>query len=102
MSQFEAVQIIELTSGVLPRGMSLSQNPDITFVESDLPKMISRKQELARQVIGERPNLRFRAIDATAQPSQFPLDANYLNPRKPIVILCEGLLGYLTFEQKVR
>ena len=100
MSQFEAVQIIELASGVLPRGMSLSQNPNVTFVESDLPKMIRRKQELVTQLIGERPNLHLIEIDATAQPSQFPLDADYLESRKPVVILCEGLLGYLTFAQK--
>lgn len=68
--QFETTQIIELASGLLPRGMAMSQNQNITFVESDLPAMISQKQQLVKRLIGERQNLYFEAIDATNQPSQ--------------------------------
>lgn len=100
MAQFEATQVIELASGLLPRGMIVSQNPLVTFVESDLPAMISRKQQLVKQLIGERPNLHFTAIDATSRPSQFPIQANYLNQELPVVILCEGLLMYLTLAEK--
>ncbi len=100
MAQFEATQFIELASGLLPRGLSLSQNPVVTFVESDLPAMIKLKQQLVKQLIGERPNLHLIAIDATSRPSQFPLHADYLHPGKPVIVLCEGLLMYLTFAEK--
>jgi len=115
MAQFEATQrsagatsggapvqaqVIELASGLLPRGMAMSQNPVVTFVESDLPAMIRRKQQLVKRLIGERPNLHLIAIDATSRPSQFPLHADYLHPGKPVIILCEGLLMYLTFAEK--
>lgn len=30
MIQYEATQILEIASGLLPRGMALSQNPDVT------------------------------------------------------------------------
>lgn len=52
------------------------------------------------RLINKRPNLHFVAIDATSQPSQFPLYANYLNPQKSITVICEGLLMYLTQSQK--
>ncbi|MGB6299376.1 MAG: hypothetical protein WBF90_24790, partial [Rivularia sp. (in: cyanobacteria)] len=38
--------------------------------------------------------------DATSQPTQFPLNANYLDSQKPITVVCEGLLMYLTLEEK--
>lgn len=100
MTQFPTTQILELASGLLPRGMILSQDPNTIFIESDLPAMIHRKQHLVKQLIGDRPNLHFAAIDVTSQPSQFPLHADYLYPQKPITVICEGLLLYLTFEQK--
>jgi hypothetical protein len=37
--------------------MAMSQNQNITFVESDLPAMISQKQEIVKRLIGERENL---------------------------------------------
>ncbi|MEH2124572.1 class I SAM-dependent methyltransferase [Nostoc sp.] len=98
--QFEAIQIIELASGLLPRGMVMSQNKNITFIESDLPEMICQKQQFVKQLIEERQNLYFAAIDATSQPSQLPLNVNYLHKNKPVVILCEGLLTYLTLAEK--
>jgi O-methyltransferase involved in polyketide biosynthesis len=100
--EFKPYQIIELASGLLPRGMIMSSNGNITFVESDLPTMISRKEQLVKQLVGKRPNLHFTAIDATSHPSQFPLHVEYLDKQKPVIILCEGLLMYLTFAQKVQ
>jgi O-methyltransferase involved in polyketide biosynthesis len=83
--------------------MVMSQDPDLTFVESDLPMMLGRKQKLVQHLVGdslwdgktERPNLHFAAIDATCQPSQFPAGADFWQPNQPITILCEGLLMYL-------
>jgi O-methyltransferase involved in polyketide biosynthesis len=100
MTKFKATQIIELASGLLPRGMEMTKDPGVTFVESDLPAMISCKQKLVKQLVDKRSNLHFIAIDATSHPSQFPLHADYLNPQKPITILCEGLLMYLTVAEK--
>lgn len=100
LAKFETTQIIELASGLLPRGMILSENPNLTFVESDLPEMIALKQPLVRKLIGERPNLFFEVIDVTRQPSQFPIGADYLREDRPVTILCEGLLPYLNFAEK--
>ena len=100
LAKFECRQIVELASGLLPRGMVMSENPEITFVESDLPLMIGQKRALVDRLIGSRANLHFAAIDVTATPSQFPLNADYLRSGKPIAIACEGLLQYLTLPEK--
>ena len=102
IAQFESQQIVELASGLLPRGMVMSQNPDLTFVESDLPATIYLKQQLVAQIIGEPFNLHFEAIDATSHPSQLPVGADYLRGSEPIILLCEGLLQYLTISEKRR
>ncbi|NEO32152.1 MAG: hypothetical protein F6K36_17305 [Symploca sp. SIO3C6] len=100
IAQFRTTQIIELASGLLPRGMVMSQDPGIVFIESDLPAMISSKQQLVKQLVGDRSNLHFIATDATSQPSQFPLDVDYLDSLTPITVISEGLLLYLTLNQK--
>ncbi len=97
--RFNGTQILELASGLLPRGILLSQNPEIVFVESDLTEMIQQKQQLVQQLIGDRPNLHFLAIDATNSEDFRPLN-KYFQPDRPVTILCEGLLMYLTFAEK--
>ncbi len=99
MARFNGMQILELASGLLPRGMIRSQNPDITFIESDLSGMIHRKEQLVQQLIGDRSNLHFLEIDATSRPNPLPL-IGYFHSEKTVTILCEGLLMYLTFAEK--
>ncbi len=98
-TRFDATQILELASGLLPRGTILSQDPAIAFVESDLPEMIRQKQQLVQQLVGKRANLHFLEIDATSNLNS-QLLSDYFKPSKPVTILCEGLLMYLTFAEK--
>jgi O-methyltransferase involved in polyketide biosynthesis len=100
LAKFDCRQILELASGLLPRGMVMSENPEITVVESDLPLMIEQKRALIDRLIEPRANLHFAAIDVTATPSQFPINAEFLRPGEPIAIACEGLLQYLTLPEK--
>jgi O-methyltransferase involved in polyketide biosynthesis len=102
IAQDGATQILELASGFLPRGLAMSANPDLTFIESDLPEMIQNKKLLAGKIAGERSNLHFLEIDATSRPSQLLRSAPYFNAERPIMILCEGLLMYLTEAEKRR
>jgi O-methyltransferase involved in polyketide biosynthesis len=102
LAQFQINQILELASGLLPRGMIATQDPNITYIESDLPTMLDQKRKLVQELVGDRPNLHFEVIDATHRPSQFPVGADYLSDDQPIAVLCEGLLGYLNFEEKQR
>jgi O-methyltransferase involved in polyketide biosynthesis len=93
-------QLIELASGLLPRGMVMSQDLDVTFIESDLPLMISQKTSLVKELVGDRPNLHFIPIDIASKSNQLTACAKYLRKNEPIIILCEGLLMYLSHPQK--
>ncbi len=101
IGQYQIVQILELASGLLPRGLFMSSDPNITFIESDLLTIIRCKQKLVQQLIGERPNLHFLEIDVTSS-SQFFKSSNYLKAGQPVMIICEGLLMYLTLSEKQR
>jgi O-methyltransferase involved in polyketide biosynthesis len=102
LERYAHPQIIELASGLLPRGMVMTEHSSIIYVESDLSTMLDQKKDLVQHLVGHRPNLHFVAIDATAIPSQFPLDAPYLDAAQPVTILCEGLMQYLTFPEKAQ
>lgn len=97
--RFQGTQILELASGFLPRGMILSKTSEIPFIESDLPAMIQNKQRLVQQLIGDRPNLHFLAINAINDLNPLILK-DYFQPNQPVTILCEGLLMYLSFVEK--
>ena len=93
-------QFLELASGFLPRGLAISEDPGVTFIESDLPAMISHKRHLIGRLEVERPNLHFLGIDATARPNQFLQCEAHFKAGEPVMILCEGLMMYLTVEEK--
>jgi hypothetical protein len=101
MAQYEEMtQVLELASGLLPRGITLSCDSNITFIETDLPAIIRCKQQLVQQLIGERPNLHFIELDATESSNQFFKSTVHFTPGQPVIILCEGLLTHLTLAEK--
>ncbi|MDZ8105495.1 MAG: class I SAM-dependent methyltransferase [Nostoc sp. DedQUE12a] len=100
IAEYQITQVLELASGLLPRGLVMSSNPNITFIESDLPQMIRCKQQLTQQLVAERPNLHFIEIDATSRPSDFSKSTPLLKAGQPVMILCEGLLTHLTLAEK--
>ncbi len=100
IANFNSKQIIEIASGLLPRGMIMSKNSEITFIETDLPLMINQKLDLVKTLVSDRPNLHFMPVDIAAKPNQLNDCRQYLDPYKPIVVLSEGLLMYLTHLQK--
>jgi len=100
-----AKQILELAAGFSQRGMEMTQNPAITFVEMDLPGIIKEKKGImetlvASSKISPRPNLHFYDGDA--------LDENDLSvatkifKKEPIAVVCEGLMSYMNFEEKAK
>ena len=98
-ARFNHTQILELASGLLPRGMILSEKSGITFIESDLAVMLQQKRQLVHQMIGDRANLHFAAIDATDSLNPLSLSKHF-QPDQPVTVLCEGLLMYLTLVEK--
>lgn len=91
-------QILELASGLSPRGLSYADDPTFTFVETDLPEMIEEKRRIVNNIVGERKNLYLEEADALNLDSLL-VAARHFKP-SPIVIVAEGLLRYLNFDQK--
>lgn len=87
-------QVLELAAGLSPRGAAFTEGDGRTWVEVDLPAVVSYKHALLDQTpegqaVLARPNLRRVAADVTTTPLQDILPAE-----GPVVVLAEGLLVY--------
>jgi O-methyltransferase involved in polyketide biosynthesis len=95
--------ILELSSGFSFRGLSLSRNRPIFYIDTDLPGVIAGKQRFVDALVAGAP---------TPPPGHYELQAlNVLDaaafreviarfPPGPIAILNEGLLVYLNNAEK--
>jgi len=95
--------ILEFSSGLSLRGLDFCRDPNISYVDTDLPDLIATKQALVAEILqmtgGDQPeNLIFKAMNALAE-------AEFINTISifddgPISIVNEGLLMYLDVKQK--
>jgi O-methyltransferase involved in polyketide biosynthesis len=87
--------VIELAAGFSQRGSAATSDPNIHYIEIDLPYVIKRKRELldrtdeGRAVLA-RPGLRL----AEADVETVTLD-DFVRPGEPVFVIAEGLLMYL-------
>ncbi len=94
--------IIELSSGFSFRGLSLCEQQDINYVDTDLPGIIETKRQLISQLAPElKGNLQLLPLNALDE-EQFNAIVDRHLPSGPIVIVNEGLLMYLEWEEKQR
>lgn len=91
-------QVLEIASGLSPRGLELTNVSDIEYVEVDLPEMMSQKRQIAG-VLGSRSNLHLNAGDALDLES-LRAAAAVFDQTKPLGIIHEGLLRYFNFDEK--
>jgi O-methyltransferase involved in polyketide biosynthesis len=89
--------ILEIASGVSPRGLIMTENPAITYIETDLPEINGEKQALIKDILEQekitRPNLHFIAADALdAQQLQAAADLT----KGELAIAQEGLFVYMS------
>jgi len=96
-------QILEIASGFAPRGLELAKNKDICYVELDLQDVIKDKQDIINSLTKEATagNLHLVAGNALEQDSLLHA-TNFFDRAKPITITHEGLLRYLSFDEKSR
>jgi O-methyltransferase involved in polyketide biosynthesis len=93
-------QVLEIASGLSPRGLILTENPEITFVETDLPGMLAEKQEIVSELLGgkKRPNYQFVSANALEQGELQSATARFKTA--PIAVIHEGLMPYLNNDEK--
>ncbi len=96
-------QILEIAAGFSARGLIMTQNPSLKYVEFDLPTVIEHKTKIIETIIEKskldrRHNLFFEkgnALDST----EINNAARHFDP-KPITIINEGFMRYLSFDEK--
>lgn len=96
----QATQILELASGYSPRSL----DPAFcraTYVEADLPSMIEQKREIVTALLGSiPPHLKF-CCASVLNRDELEQGLTYFR-KAPIAVTSEGLLRYLTFEEKAQ
>lgn len=94
-------QVIELASGIAPRGMNTAMaRPEISYVELDLSGVMGEKEAIFSRLQMPRPaNLHLVAGDALSS-EDVANAASEFTPNKPVAVVNEGLMRYLTFPEK--
>lgn len=82
-------QVLEIAGGLSPRGWRFSDR--VTYVEADLPGMAARKRAALRRMGAAH---RVEDLDALADGELEAL-AGTLDPEQGLVVITEGLIGYL-------
>lgn len=101
-----ASQVLELASGYSLRGLDLTRSRSIRYVEADLPEVIETKRALLEELRREHgtapsPGHVVTVADAL-DLDQVRAAAAALDQREPLIVLCEGLIQYLSKEELER
>lgn len=97
---YQPTNIVELAAGVSPRGLIRSEDDCCNFIETDLPDILVEKHQTVRDILGSRlrNNLHRVAVNAVEDEELFPVGELLIDG--PTVVLNEGLLPYLSIEEK--
>jgi O-methyltransferase involved in polyketide biosynthesis len=95
-----ASQVLELASGYSLRGLDLTRNHQLRYVETDLPAVVATKLGLLEDVrkqhgISPVPQHLVTAADAL-DFEQVHAATAALDRSRPLTVLCEGLIMYLS------
>jgi O-methyltransferase involved in polyketide biosynthesis len=98
-------QVLELASGLSLRGLAMTEDPEYTYVETDLPGITEEKQQIlsiikSNQALRERQNLFFHAVNILEFP-QISSAIRHFEPSRPVAVIHEGLFQYLSMSGSV-
>ena len=96
-----ATQVLELAAGLSPRGAELARR-GIVYVEADLADSITLKREVVTAMLGSVPNNLHLCPASAIDREQLLSCCVPFTPGRPVAVTTEGLLRYLTFEEKAR
>lgn len=92
-------QVIEVAAGLSPRGWRFMQRygAELTYIEADLPGMAARKRGALERAGSLSDHHLVRELDALSEdgPDSLAAVSAELDPEKGLLIITEGLLGYL-------
>jgi hypothetical protein len=101
LTSMSCKNILELASGFSPRGLIMTKNPEIRFVETDLREILQKKFCIISELLGpkERPNHRFMSVDAL-DTDALMVAARQMRAGEQATVIHEGLLPYLNLAEK--
>jgi O-methyltransferase involved in polyketide biosynthesis len=96
--------VLEIAAGLAPRGVVWTENPDVVYVELDLPKKSAQKRVVIETLVDRgqlvaRPHLHMVGGDAL-NAEDFAHAVAHFKSDEPILIVHEGFLRYITHLQK--
>lgn len=97
-------QIFELASGVALRGLTLTSDPEVVYVETDLKGISEEKKSLVDKIralhsLAPRQNLHFETVNVLSL-QEIEKASSHFKPSQPIAIIHEGLMPYLSVPEK--
>lgn len=102
IEQGRVTQIIEIAAGLSPRGWRFTERygNDITYLETDLPGMATRKRTLLAKMGAKPAYHRVAELNALADlgPTSLAALASDLKPEQGTAIITEGLLNYFDMD----
>ena len=98
--KLRATQVLELASGFSLRGLAMTRDPEVTYVESDLEELTDEKASLVtdlRRRYGLTDHGHLHLVTANAlELSELRSAAMSFRRDQPIAVVNEGLLLYLS------
>jgi len=94
-----ATQVLELAAGLSPRGMDFAQR-GIVYVEADLEESTVMKREIVTAILGAVPAGLHLCPASVVDRSQLLACCSPFDAQRPVAVTTEGLLRYLTFDEK--
>ena len=98
LNKQNATQVLELAAGYTSRGLTYSQN-GYKYVEMDLEEVTNNKKRIISELFETNDNLHIVSGNALNMDDYVKCE-EYFNSNKELVIINEGLLRYLTFDEK--
>lgn len=96
-------QVLEIASGLSPRGLAMTENPNIIYVATDLPQILEQERSISEKILARtnaaRPNLHFQTANALDKKS-LSTATNFFRAGEPVGVVNEGLLMYLNRSEK--
>jgi hypothetical protein len=105
MKENGATKVLELASGLSPRGFKWTENPQITYVEFDLPHKIKEKRQIVEELISQlkmnsHPNLYFEAGDVLHREDMITATSHFQTSDGPLSSSMKDFLGTLLTNKK--
>ena len=101
LAETGASQVLEIAAGFSSRGLVFAAQPDTQYVELDLPDLAELKTQIVGNIAHIPENLHILGGNAL-RSSDFDVASQYFGKDKPVAVVNEGLLRYLTFDEKAQ